>query len=498
MRTKSLLSLIMLMLCALAGVQAQTIQRGNKFFDGQYLYVVELRQNGNYCLNGMDITGHQKIIVLRKTGAAAGEYEMVQASPNQKAPFGCLFGCKVQYIREDGMNFLAFYPEEHNIGQTMVLTPDNITDCTAQQRFAEDETDPMEMVSSWLMNQHYLKDIHPEVLQGMINKLNAKKKKSVIERTNQQVMAYAQAIGLFGQDLEGEETEPTEGAPLSDGTANEYTVTKESELLSALGSNRTINIADGTTLNLSKVLEVQDYFVVYNRLWCDDYYPERQNASEFIVSCSRFDGRQLDLIGLHDLTIRGGNNCTIVVEPRYANVLNFYNCRNIRIENLTIGHTQEGYCEGGVIYCENCEAVNISNCDLYGCGTYGLEAHNTHGIVMEKSIIRDCSYGIMELHSSQFCSFLECDFMRCREFSLVTIDAGCRNTRFVNCRFAQNVGPLFSLNSTINVESCEIHHPKGMDLGNVDSSFFNYVNDRTRWFRDDKPLPRREIGPSKQ
>ena len=496
MRTRTLTTVILLMLCTLTGVQAQTIQRGNKFFDGQYLYIVELRQNGNYCLKGMDITGRQQDIMLRKAGATAGEYEMVQARPGQEAPFGCMFGCRVQYVREEGMNFLGFYVEEHSIGQTLVLTPDNITDCTAQQRFAEDETDPMDMVSSWLMNQHYLKRTHPEVLQAMIDKLKGKRKKSIIERTNQQVMAYCMAVGLFGHDEEGE-VEPTEGAPITETPVKEYTVTKESELLSALGSNRIINIKDGTTLNLSKVLEVQDYFVAFNLLWRDDYYAERQNTDEHIVSCSRFDGRQLDLIGFHNLTIRGGRNCSIIVEPRYANVLNFYNCKNISIENLTIGHTEEGYCEGGVIYCEDSEAIGIKNCDLYGCGTYGLETHNTHGVVMEKTIIRDCSYGIMELHSSQYCSFLDCDFMRCREFSLVTIDGGCHNTRFVNCRFAQNNGPLFDLGSTINVESCEIHHPKGLALGNVDSEFFNYVNDKTRWFRDDTPLPAREIGPQK-
>ncbi len=476
-------------------MSAQTIQKGNKFWDGQYLYVTEVSADGLYRLKGMDITGHQQNITLKKDGNKLGVYKLVESADGQPAPYGCMYGCRVQYIRQDGMNFLAFYPEEHTWGQVAVLTPDNIINCNNQQKFAEEETMPLDMVSDWLMNQKYISQLHPEIVQQMIDKLKLKPHPTIIERSNQQLLAYAQAMGLFGRNLE---EEPTEGAPLEPDHSQEYTVRNEREFISCLGSNRTIHIEDGTVLNLSRVLDDKPFFNSPGRMNADDYYPERQGDCEIIVSCSRFDGNQLELVNVHNLTIRGGKNCQIVVEPRYANVFNFYQCTNISLDNLTIGHTEEGYCEGGVIFCENSEAIHIADCDLYGCGTYGLVANVTHGIVMERTIIRDCSYGIMELHGSQYCSFIDCDFIRCREFSLISVDIQCKNTRFSHCRFAQNQGPLFFLGgSAIMVESCEIHHPKDQQLGNVDSPAFCYMDNKTRWFRDSDPLPDRGIGPQR-
>jgi aspartate carbamoyltransferase catalytic subunit len=63
----------------------------------------------------------------------------------------------------------------------------------------------------------------------------------------------------------------------------------------------------------------------------------RKGTEQAIVACERNDGRQLELINVDNLTIRGSGDCYIVVEPRYANVLNFYKCSLVTIENLTIG-----------------------------------------------------------------------------------------------------------------------------------------------------------------
>ena len=385
------------------------------------------------------------------------------------------------------MNFLEFYPEEHSIGQIAVLTPDNLKDCLAQQRYAEDECDPMDMVSNWLMNRHYLMNIHPEVLQGMLNKLDAKKKKNIIESTNQNMIAFVMASGLAAVDEEGEEEIPYD----------EVTVSDEREFLSSIKSNRLIRIKDGTVLNLTNMLNDKNFFSVEGRLWTEDYYTQRLGGKELVVSCSRSDGRQLDLINVNNMEIRGGKDCYIIVEPRYANVLNFYGCSDITLTNLTIGHTEEGYCEGGVIYTERCTEFFIDKCDLYGCGIYGLELNDTEVFCMSNSIIRDCSYGIMQLKNSNFCVFRDCDFIRCRQFDLVGINAACRETLFDHCRFAQNKGMLFDIHSKILLKSCEIHHPKNEKMGNVNEGYIEHGDDDTSWVRDDEPLKPRNIGPEK-
>lgn len=284
---------------------------------------------------------------------------------------------------------------------------------------------------------------------------------------------------------------------LAQASKQEITVKTAKELIEALGSNRTVIIKDGCTLNLSDELDNEQLFHRMGYLWRNDYYDERDVAAETKVSCERFDGRQFELLGISNLTIRGGGkDCRIVVNPRYANVINLYRCRNIRLERLTIGHTEEGYCEGGVIYAENCQNITVANCDLYGCGTYGLEAGSCKKIVMERTVIQDCSYGIMQLGAVEDASFTDCDFVRCREFDLIGVGSNCENIHFKRCRFAQNKGQLFNLGGPIRVESCEIHHPEAYDLGDVRSSNFGYADQMTTFYRDDEPIQERAIGPA--
>ena len=276
-------------------------------------------------------------------------------------------------------------------------------------------------------------------------------------------------------------------------TGNEYRVSNEMEFLAALGSSRTIILEDDTHLNLSTILEEEENFSVRGRTFVSDASAYRSDGIERVVSESVFDGRQLTLVNIHDLTIRGEHDCSIIVQPRYAFVLNFIGCQNINIEYLTLGHTEEGYCSGGVIGMERCEVVTVESCDMYGCGTYGIEARDTQVFRMFRSIIRDCSYGIMELWNVQDAIFLTCDFYRNREFGLIEADAACSQLIFDDCRFAENEGTLFVLDVPIRMEGSEIHHSKG-DFGAKDRLI--HEGPASIFYRDDNPLSERPIGPS--
>jgi hypothetical protein len=95
----------------------------------------------------------------------------------------------------------------------------------------------------------------------------------------------------------------------------------------------------------------------------------------------------------------------------------------------------------------------------------------TQGVTMTRTIIRDCSYGIMQLFGCSDAIFSECSFYRNREYSLVTVDAGCRNILFEACRFFENRGLLFDLQSRIQLKSCGIVHNDPGALGD----FRNHV-----------------------
>lgn len=110
-----------------------------------------------------------------------------------------------------------------------------------------------------------------------------------------------------------------------------------------------------------------------------------------------FDGPELTIRNVSNLTIRGAGEDrtnTISAVPRYAYVLNFENCADIRLENLTIGHTKEpGSCRGGVVSFWNSQDITVEDCGLYGCGTWGVYGESSKNIQIVNNEIYECSVG---------------------------------------------------------------------------------------------------------
>ena len=188
---------------------------------------------------------------------------------------------------------------------------------------------------------------------------------------------------------------------------------------------------------------------------------ERDGGDQPVV-ISEFctDGQQLVLRNFHGLTIRGKHNSSIEVNPRYSFCLSFMDCEGCIVENLTIGHTEGGYCDGGVIGVEGGSRISVFNCDLYGCGTYGVVARDTRELSLYRTNIHDCTYGIMELWSSEAVKFLQCDFFNNREYELITI-RGSEDVVFDDCRFFGNWpdAPLFMSDEDFTLIGCEVYHP---------------------------------------
>ncbi len=107
------------------------------------------------------------------------------------------------------------------------------------------------------------------------------------------------------------------------------------------------------------------------------------------------DGYELIITGVDGLRIQGQSreNSAICIQPRYANVLSFENCSDIRISSLTAGHTEAPVeCSGGVLKFSSTNNVNIYSSSLYGCGTVGIQAESCSNITANNSDIFDCSY----------------------------------------------------------------------------------------------------------
>ena len=241
------------------------------------------------------------------------------------------------------------------------------------------------------------------------------------------------------------------------------------QFLNALGSKRNILVARNTELNLTPIVSDQNYFLSTSRKWLSVVNQDTfKGGSEVIVSEEVNDGRQLTLVNMKQLTIEGEGNSSIVVDPRYSFCLRFVACDQCSVNNLTIGHTEGGYCEGGVIGITGGWRNTVMDCDLYGCGTYGLDIYNTNSFSMYSSKIRDCTYGIMNVRNSLGVHFTHCDFFRNQEYSLV--DAmDVEGLVFEDCRFYANWGDatLFSCNKEFYLLGCAVYHPTE-HLGNMD------------------------------
>ena len=202
-------------------------------------------------------------------------------------------------------------------------------------------------------------------------------------------------------------------------------VSTAGELLEAIAPGVVIELAPGT-YNLTEYLrEVSD------------------TVSDYVAR-GFTGGWQAEICEVERLTIRGakGGKVEVVAEPRYSDVLYFNDCSDIIIENITFGHTiEQGNCEGAVLEFDYCRKISLEGLDLYGCGTYGVAADHTVGITLRDCIIRECSYGIVDLSLCSDVVLADCVFRDNGGFDMLSLSGSF--ACFDGCSFVGNEGDNF-------------------------------------------------------
>ena len=155
--------------CALCGMQAQTIKKGDKFFDGISLYTVqEVRMGKIVYMTSND--GDE--LTLEKVDGKVGEYTLQPSRQADEPPFGSKWGGRVQYIHHEERNLLAFRkPSNGDVMWTMDLTRNSYNDCVMMQQMMQQE-EP-ENAATLVMNRPYLASISKEDLRLMRNRILA-------------------------------------------------------------------------------------------------------------------------------------------------------------------------------------------------------------------------------------------------------------------------------------------------------------------------------------
>lgn len=184
--------------------------------------------------------------------------------------------------------------------------------------------------------------------------------------------------------------------------ASEVHVSTADEFIAALASDTVIYI-DVPQINLMDAAGIGG--------GASERFDRPEFAGEGWAWRNVYDGFELCIGKMKNLHIVGGE---IVTEPRYANVLSFYDCSGISLEGTKLGHTKEqGQCAGGVVYLDGSKDIIIESCDLYGCGILGIETHNVSGLHVQNTLIHDCTLGAAMLSDSQDVIFLGCAVSNC-------------------------------------------------------------------------------------
>ncbi len=471
-------------------IQAQTIKQGDVFWDGRYRYeAVKVNPEvGAVHLVGEDEFGTVGNTFDLLAGREKGQYFFSGevARPFQRAQAGW----EVNYIRQNGMNFLAVRNPQKRIVSTLVLTPDNLEDLTNQEQQAEFNEDIDFMLENFLMNIQYLGRFSENELKEMQAKLEAKKNRDIIEDTNLQLIKSEQEPDINRREPISFLRMAASAYDYDYDEADMFEVDNAMDFIKALGSNRIINITEDAVINLSDVLNNEALFQEPGRDWIYDAYEYASDHGK-IISEEVYDGRQLTLFNIENLNINGRPGSQILVDPRYACVFNLKNCNNINFSNLVMGHTDGGDCSGGVIRMDKSTGVFIDKCDLYGSGTYGIIGMNSENLAMVNSMIHDCSDGIMELNYCTSFTFNNCDFFDNQNgiWGYLSTD-----TKFNNCHFFRNGGALFYVDRKTMLDNCEMWHPEA-DRGNVNVLSFEeedyYWNDE----RGESVDVREDVGP---
>ncbi|MDO4961198.1 MAG: right-handed parallel beta-helix repeat-containing protein [Eubacteriales bacterium] len=226
------------------------------------------------------------------------------------------------------------------------------------------------------------------------------------------------------------------------------------ELVAAVHDYANIVLAPGTYNVTGYINEHADEIAYYNS------GDQEQNNTPGVLYDGWGEGDvEMNIYGITGLTIRSKDPehpAEIVSEPRYWNVLSFRRCSMLTLKNLIMGHTPEqGVCSGDVVGLYNCDATNVSGCDLYGCGAYGMKLSESQGTYVADTVIHDCSYGVIETHNDHGVTFTDCTFRDCREYTMFDITGNGYNS-FIRCTFKNLNGDMLQLddNSTVSFLNC--------------------------------------------
>ncbi|BEU88214.1 hypothetical protein TAMA11512_16780 [Selenomonas sp. TAMA-11512] len=169
-------------------------------------------------------------------------------------------------------------------------------------------------------------------------------------------------------------------------------VSTASELMRAIASDTEIHVEPGY-YNLTEWRKAHPHTGL--KKYAE--YPTDRRENPPGVYGAGYRGNYVTLLKIENLSIINADpsrTVEIVIEEGAPDVLDFMYCRNILLDGITLGHAVEpGYCDGDVVMLYGTDNFTMRNCDLYGCGVYGICSMYSKNTRIEDCTIRACSDG---------------------------------------------------------------------------------------------------------
>ena len=150
----------------------------------------------------------------------------------------------------------------------------------------------------------------------------------------------------------------------------------------------------------------------------------------------------LRIDSIKNLKIVGTGSSKLLVNERNATVIKLVNCYNIHLDNLIIGHTESPGHKGeqGILRISHSYNINISECKLFGAGTFGLVTYDVYNLKFTNSEITECTALIFELEKSRKFEFENSKFHN-NNLGTSVLGGFTNSTKeitFLNCDFLNN------------------------------------------------------------
>lgn len=230
---------------------------------------------------------------------------------------------------------------------------------------------------------------------------------------------------------------------------SEYRVTNTTEFINAIGSYRRIILADG----VYEIVE-ENYSGGVQLSGIVSLSIEAEHPGKAEILCK--PGKD-----------NNGNDGTKCFDP----VITVATCEDIEIDGLILGHDGAfGGCnpEAYVVGVSNASNIMINNCDLYGCGSIGVNCRVVNNVNINNSVVRDCqlhiasgssdSYNGADIKSFCFNSCIMSGHIGHTHAEYYYSALNCFNELYLtDCVLLNNNNPTFDDHSAV-ITNCEFYN----------------------------------------